>query len=54
MNMSPVVYRDKCVGFIVRRRNEYEAFNIKEQSVGTFKTEADAVAALFKQGGASK
>jgi hypothetical protein len=42
----------ECVGFIiVRGKTDYEAFNRDERSIGTFKTQREAVGAIPDNGG---
>jgi hypothetical protein len=46
--MAVVQYQDKVLGFVLNRgRGGFEAFDIDEQSRGTFADERAAVAALF-------
>jgi hypothetical protein len=47
--MAPVVYGDKCRGFVFNRgRDGFEAYDIDEHSLGVFTDERAAVAALFE------
>jgi hypothetical protein len=47
---SPVIYADRCRGFIARCRDGFETFSIDEQPLGTFRSETEAIAALLKGG----
>jgi hypothetical protein len=48
--MVAVIIGNLCRGFILNRRGNFEAFNIDEQSIGTFTTESEAVAAIMECG----
>ena len=37
----------RCIGFVLRSRHQYQAFNADEKSLGLFQSEDAAVAALF-------
>jgi hypothetical protein len=41
-----VMHDDRCLGFLYRRRGDFEAFTIDEVSVGTFSNER-AIAAIL-------
>ena len=49
MTRFAIVSSTGCAGFILRRRNEFEAFDADEQSLGLFKTEDAAVAAVTQK-----
>jgi hypothetical protein len=44
----PVTYGDSCIGFLMRKRDQFEAFTINSESAGLFDDEATAVGALFR------
>jgi hypothetical protein len=44
----PVAYGDLCIGFLMRKRNRFEAISINSELIGVFDDEAAAVGALFK------
>ena len=50
----PVIYADQCRGFVVPYGDEFKVFDIDETPLGTFATEAEAVAALFEGGADNK
>jgi hypothetical protein len=50
----PVIYADRCRGFVVPCGGEFRVFDVDEISLGTFATEAEAIAALFKGGAGNK
>ena len=44
------VYDDReCLGFVLCRRNAYEAFDRDEKSIGHFETAKEAAAAIMAQ-----
>jgi hypothetical protein len=50
----PVIYADQCRGFVVPCGDEFKIFDTDQAPLGTFTTEAEAVAALFKGGASNK
>jgi hypothetical protein len=44
----PVVYADQCRGFVVPCGNEFRVFDVDETPLGTFATEAEAVASTIQ------
>jgi hypothetical protein len=44
----PVSFGDQCIGFLMRKRNRFEAISIDSKSLGLFDDEAAAVGALFR------
>jgi hypothetical protein len=46
--LIPVLVRERCLGHVIERGHTgFEAFDAAEQSLGTFATAAEAVAALI-------
>ena len=44
-----IVADGRCAGFVLRRRDLWEAFDESEQSLGTFDTEPGACTAIFQK-----
>ena len=48
--MTSVISNRGCVGFVVNRRHQFEAFDADQKSLGLFNTAQDAIDAILKHG----
>ena len=44
-----LVIDNKCAGFVLQRRREYEAFSADEISLGLWETEDGAISAIYQK-----
>lgn len=47
MRLASVIHESKCIGFLLRQYDGWQAFNADEKSIGVFTSEKTALAAVF-------
>ena len=46
--MTSVIATGGCAGWVLRRRHQFEAYDVRERAIGIFNTELDAIDAVLR------